>query len=305
MDTTVLNQVLILLLIIVTGYICRKKQILNDEAAQKLTELVNKITMPFLIIVSFQLEYSYEKVKEAGVIILFAVAAHFLSAVFVHYIFKGFKPESKAVMSFAVVFTNCAYMGFPVLEALMGRGAIFYASFYIIMYQFFAWSYGVMLFKGRKGMGSIKDILLNPGIASIFIGLILFIFSIKLPYPVYKALDITGSITIPVSMLLIGFILAGTDIKSMIRGNEVYLVSFIRLAAFPLAALAILYVAGMRGMLLSICVLLFAMPSAANTAIFAGAYGGDRLLASKTVVVSTLLSILTIPLFVLILQAVG
>lgn len=302
MDFTVLNQVLILFLIIAIGFVCRRRQILTTETAQKLTELLNKVTMPFLIIISFQMDYSFEKLKDAGSIFMFAVFAHALSAIVVFFLFKGYRTDTKAVMSFAVVFSNCAYMGFPVLEALLGRESIFYASFYTMVFQFFLWSYGIALFKGRSSFSSLKGFLLNPGITAIFIGLILFILSIRLPMPIFKAMDLVGSMTIPVAMLIIGFILAGSDFKNMVSGIEVYIVSILRLIILPIAALVVLLFLGMEGIVLWVAVLSFAMPVAANTAIFAGMYGGDTYLASKAVAVSTFFSIISIPLIVIIVE---
>jgi malate permease and related proteins len=141
--------------------------------------------------------------------------------------------------------------------------------------------------------------LFNPGIISVFLGMILFLFSLRLPLPVFRAVELVGGMTVPLSMLIIGALLADADIKGFFSGLSVYYGTFVRLLLIPMIALVVLKVIGFPGQLLQICVLLVAMPAAANTAIFAEMYGADSQLASRCIVISTLLSIITIPLIVL------
>ncbi|MBA1336141.1 MAG: Malate permease [Firmicutes bacterium] len=140
--------------------------------------------------------------------------------------------------------------------------------------------------------------LMNPGIVGAVLGLMLFLLSIKLPWPLYRSLEILGSTTTPLSMIVVGSILANIDVRKMFEDLKVFWVSAIRLILLPVAVFFILRVIGFEGLLVAIPVLITAMPAAANAAIMAEKYGGDSELGSKIVFVSTMLSLLTMPLII-------
>ena len=178
-------------------------------------------------------------------------------------------------------------------------GSIFVAVFNILL-----WTNGVAIFssKGKLDKASLKKIALNPGIITVLIGIILFAFSVRLPGPVAKAVDLVGSMTIPLSMLLVGAVVAECKFKELLKGWDLYYISAIRLILIPLAAFAALKILDIPKLLLTVCVLLAAMPAAATTTIFAELYDSDSKFASRVVVFTTLSSIVTLPLVMLLLQ---
>ncbi|WDC84627.1 AEC family transporter [Caloramator sp. mosi_1] len=145
------------------------------------------------------------------------------------------------------------------------------------------WTAGVFIFSGRGNKENLRKAVLNPGIVSVFIGLIIFLFSISLPAPIIKTLEIVGSMTTPLSMIIIGSTLADARIKSIFEGFSVYFGSFVRLIFIPLAVYFILNFIGLKDFYLSIPVIITAMPAAANTVIMAEKYGGNAEYASKVV----------------------
>ena len=156
-------------------------------------------------------------------------------------------------------------MGFPVLESLFGKTGVFYGSIYVAVFNAFIWTYGVMLFsKGREQTSVIKA-MINPGIVSVIIGMFIFIFSIELPKPILQTLDMVGSMTAPLSMLIVGALLADTNLKDIFTGFEVYYGTALRLIVIPLITILALSLTGLDRELLRVCVVLVAMPAAANT----------------------------------------
>jgi transposase len=150
---------------------------------------------------------------------------------------------------------------------------------------------------GKRDIKSMKKALINPGIIAVFIGLFIFIFSIKLPYPVAKTLEMFGTMTTPLSMLIIGALIANMDFKKLFSGLALYYVTAIRLIILPLLVLIAMKILGITDtMLLGTCVTTAAMPAAANTAIFAERYNGNSALASRIVAFSTIASMITIPI---------
>jgi len=193
-------------------------------------------------------------------------------------------------------------MGFPVLESVFGKPSIFYGSIYLMVLNIFLWTNGVMIFAGGKDPKIMKKALINPGIIAVAVAMIKFLFSINLPTPLFKAIEMVGSMTSPLSMLIMGAILADINLKTMFSGFELYYGAIIRLLGIPVLTLAILRLINFPAELLGICIILIAMPAAANTAIFAEMFDGDSAFASKVVAFTTLFSTITIPVILMLIQ---
>lgn len=298
---TVFNQVLILFFIMIIGFIAKKSGIFNSTVNKKLSELLLKVTSPLLVISSFQVDFTQDILMNVLIVFAFAMSAHIVSILLGQVLFRRCDTESCKIMKFAAVYSNCGYMGFPLLASLFGNIGVLYGSVYIAAFNIFLWTNGVMIFSDTKKLdrNTIKKVLLNPGIVSVVIGILLFIFSLKLPAPVASAVEMVGSMTSPLSMLIIGATIADCELKKLFRGWNLYYINAVRLILIPLLAFVVLKLVGLPDMLLKVCVLVVAMPIATTTAIFAELYDSDSIFASRTVVFSTLLSIITIPLFML------
>ncbi len=294
-DAPIVEQVMILVLIMAVGVYARKRFMITDETRQRLSELLLQVTLPAMVVISFQFEYDPAMLAGAGIILLVAFAAHGGPAVLGTVLFRRYPARTRKVLQFVAVFSNCGFMGFPVLDSIFGRVGVFYGSVYMIAFHVFLWTFGVVLFQGKRDPQALRKAALNPGILAVVVGLILFGLSIRLPYPLYQALDMVGSMTTPIAMLIVGSILADVDIRRAFQGSALYYGTAIRLLILPLLFLVLLRLIPMPAMVLQISVLLIAMPAAANTAIFTEAYGADTVFASRIVAFSTLVSILTIP----------
>lgn len=300
MDSAVVfNEVIILFLIMVVGFAAKKFNIINDETRRKLSEMLIYITMPCLIIISFNFEFSKEMLYNACIVLIFAAGIHIFSILLGMLIYNRYPYDVKKVLKFITVYTNCGFMGLPVLEGLFGKQGVFYGSIYNAVFNISVWTNGIMIFTGNKASGTLKRALINPGIIAVIMGMAIFLFSAELPYPLFKALEMVGSMTTPVSMIIIGSFLADSDFKKIFSGFDVYYGSAVRLVLIPVVTLVVLKIIGLREDLLGPCVTLVAMPAAANTVIFAEMYGGDTELASRCIAISTLLSVITIPLVVM------
>ena len=300
-NNPVVGQVMVLFLTMIVGIIAAKQNIIDDHARKKLSDLLLYITSPFLVISSFNFKFSSDMLVSAGIVFNFSLAIHFFSIFLGKLLFAKYPYEKQSVLKFILVFSNCGFMGFPVLEGLFGKTGVFYGSIYVAVFNAFIWTYGVMLFSKGSQQSSVKKALINPGIISVVVGFFIFLFSIELPKPVLQTLDMVGSMTSPISMLVIGAILAETNLKDIFTGFEVYYGTVLRLVVMPLIAILALTLIGIDRELLRVCVVLVAMPAAANTVIFAEKYEANSLLASRCVALSTILSIVTIPLIMMLI----
>jgi len=272
--------------------------------SQKLSVLLLYVTMPFMIVISFHVEFSQQMLKDAGIVFVLAIAAHMFSIVLGKILFYKFPDHISKVMRFSAVFSNCAFMGFPVIEGIFGKDGIFFASVYIAVFHIFIWTYGIGLFSGKLDFKDKKKMLaavINPGIISVAAGMLIFIFGIRLPGPLYEAIDMIGGMTTPVSMLIVGALLADADFRAVIFKLHLYFGVLVRLLVIPVLVWLILRQFAIPDLLLGVTVVLTAMPVAVNTAIFAEKYGADASLASQYIALSTAMSIITIPLVILLL----
>ena len=302
MDIAVIvNQVVILFLIILVGLYARKRNIISEDMTGKLSTLLLQVTQPLLIISSFEFELSATMFKNAIIVLALSFFIHFFSMLLGKFLYIRCSESSKKVLKFVTVFSNCGFMGFPVLQSIFGSKGVFYGALYVIPFNVLALSYGVMVFTGKSDKDTMKKILTHPVIISVLAGMILFLMQIQLPKPVSEAIAMVGSMTSPLSMLIVGCLLASVPFKELFQGREVYIGSGVRLILLPLLMYGILSLLPLPKDVFQVCVILTAMPAAANTAIFAEKFGGDAMLASRTISISTILSIFTIPLILMLL----
>ncbi|HSN58181.1 MAG TPA: AEC family transporter [Clostridiaceae bacterium] len=299
MKTTIINQVIILALIMLIGIIARKKGMLNAEVNSKLSDFLLNITLPCLIVTSFNFEFSAEMMNNIKLIFLYSVIIHlvliFLSKVFA----LRFSESSSKVIRFVTVFSNSGFMGFPVLFGLYGNIGVFYGAIFNIPWNIFMLSFGSMLFTGKKDLKSLRSVITHPGIIATAIGMMMFIFSLSMPLPLEKALVSVGAMTTPLSMIIVGSMLAEIKFKEVFSGFAVYYVSAIRLIAAPLLTLAIMRLLNADQLLTEVAVTIEAMPAAVIATVLASKFGGDTKLASRCVFISTIISMITIPIIVM------
>ena len=295
----VLDQSIILFLLIIIGFIARKKNIITDERIKGFSEFVLKVTLPLFIIISMDKEFSKDKIVFSGLILVISIFTYLfkiiLSKTFIRY--TTALDIQKGVYRFLIVFSNAGFMGYPISYAIYGDDGIFYAAMLNIAYNVMVWTFGVKLLdrEGERTEGGFKELVSNPGIFSVFIGLILFLTPLTLPNIISEPMRMVGDMTTPMAMIVVGGILGGTKIGNAFKNKNLIIASFIRLLFIPLFILLVLMPFNLPKIVLGITVIVDAMPCAANTAIFARKYDSDYSLASQGVFLSTLMNIVTTP----------
>lgn len=298
---SVANQVIVLFLIMVVGFFARKKEYINPSVNRSLSELLINITLPSMIIASFNFKFSKDMLNVGMSLFLISTVIHLSLLILGKYLYKKFNENEMKVLWFITLFSNCGFMGYPVVESIYGKIGLFYAALFNIPFNILMWTAGVFIFSGKGDIKSAKKALLNPGIVSVFMGLFIFLFSIKLPIPIQKTLELVGSMTTPLSMIIIGSTLADSKIASIFESKSIYFGTIVRLILIPVITFVVLKFIGLKDFYLSIPVIITSMPAAANTVIMAEKFGGDAEFASKIVFITTVLSAITIPLVLILL----
>jgi len=303
----VFNQILILFSILILGIIIKRVKVVSDEFEKDLTDFILKVSQPALVINSMSFEFSSDVLLKSGQVLLFSFITYGLSIMAALGITKAMKFDEakKSVYKFVLIFSNVGFMGYPVVNSIYGAKGVFYTAIFNLVYMLLVWTLGIIIISGEEiNMKSMLPKLINPGTVSIVIGFTLFVFSIKLPAAIASTINMIGSLTTPLSMILVGLILGSFSIKKAFKDMMVFFISFLRLVVIPLAVLLIFFSFVKDPLVLGVLVIMCAMPAASSTAIFAGKYGGDTYTASQTVFITTLFSAATIPVIVYILSLV-
>ncbi len=304
----VLNQIFVLFSLILVGYVVKKLKIVSDEFQAGIAPLVMNVTLPAFILSSMTFEFSLDTLKSSGVLIAISFGLYGVAFIISKLYSKIIKNEDRqrAVIEYAIMFSNTGYMGYPVVAQLFGEKGVFYAAIYNLSFTILIWTYGVNLLRGKQTEHiSLKTrlfALVNPGLIAVLIGFIMFLFELRFPQPVYNILDLIGSITTPLSMMFIGFILTEIKPRAALKNRQLLAISTIRLVIMPALAYFLLAALGFTGLVLYIPVVIVAMPVAVNVAIFASRYQSDYRLGSLLIFTSTLLSIITVPILMLLIK---
>lgn len=301
LNNSVFTQVEILVLMMIVGVVLRKLKIITNEVNKGLSYILVNVTMPFLIINSFNFSFSKSMLQKGTMIFLYSLAIHVFLIILSKISYFKFSHDKKKVMKFATIFSNCGFIGYPIIAGLYGKVGVFYTSIYTIPFNIFLWSYGTLLFTDKNDENILKKVFFTPPMIAMFIGLIMFFFSLKLPNAFIKTAEGIGNMTTPLSMFVIGAMLADVKFKEIFLGISVYYVNIIKLLIAPLAVFLILNILGAEKTVLDICVILTAMPSGTIVGVFAENYGADKKIASKCAFLSTILSVFTIPLIFMLL----
>ncbi len=293
-------QTLILFALIAVGFFAGRLRFVDESATRGLSKLLVNFILPALIISSMQQPFTPALRDEAFRILGLSFSLYGLGFLLAFPLVKalGARGAEAGAHVFGAVFSNAIFMGFPIIEAFFGRESLFFASIYNIPWQLLAFSVGafVLARSGGKAARLGLSSFVNPATVAAIAGFLLFIAGIAIPGPILEAARLLGGTTTPLSMVLIGAILSRMESKGVLGNPRLYVTAFFRLALFPAIVYLILFSLGFRGLTLGLPVVVSAMPVAANAAILAEAYDGDARTASSLVFLTTLFSLVTIPM---------
>lgn len=299
---TVFLQVLILFIFMGCGFFGAKKKFINEEGSKVVSDIILYFVTPCLIINSFNIAYDSSKFEGLIICLIAFMSIQVASALLGFLLFRKGKQESLRILRFATVFSNTGYMGIPLQKAVLGDEGVFYGSVCVAAFNIFVWTFGIICMSGDKKQMSPIKLVLNPGLIATTIGIVIFLFSIKLPTPISSAIGSMAELNTPLAMMVIGYNLAGSNVLSSLKKGSVYLVSTLRLIIIPLLALGILLLCGVGGTQLISLIIAVSAPVAGLTTVFSVKYGNDTPLSVNLVALTTLLSIITMSAVVAVAQ---
>lgn len=302
------QELLILYCIAIIGYGAKRINLINRSFDEAVTQLILNITLPSLII--YSLNSPSTKIILTDLILLIILSSFNLGiAIIISSILANHNTLSNKqnkVYQSLIIFGNQGFLGFALIYSLYKETGIMLTSIYNLPFLVLIWTYGIYLMAGDKfseckySMG--KSLLLNPGLLATFIGLVLFFLPLELPWPLVKLLSNVGSPTTPLSLLLIGSLIANLSLKNitaLLKNWFLWSAAALKLLLIPLLFFPLKYLS-LNPLVLTTAVLLAGMPSAPTTAIFAQNYNSDPQFAALGVSLSNLLALFTLPLLYLL-----
>ena len=291
-------QVLLLLL---AGFILTKTGVITKEGRRSLSDLLISFILPCNIVCSFQMELTREILSSCGAILLLAILAQAVYWVAGRLLFPGERAERLSCLRYATLCSNAGFLGLPIIGGVYGEMGTLLTSVALIPQRVVMWSAGLSLFTHADGKSVVRKVLTHPCIVAVYIGFTLMMLgNPPLPAFMQKALCAAGGCTTCVSMLVIGGILAEAG-HTGLRDRTLLRYSLVRRIFIPLAMYLLLRLLRTDSLVLGVMVLMSGMPAGSTTAILASKYDGDAAFASRMVFVSTVASIVTLPLLCLLL----
>ncbi len=302
MAGTILNQAVIMLLLIIVGMVCYKTGLISENGSKELSKLVLTVVNPMVILMAYQTDFNKELLS--GLLLTFVLsAASFVLAMAVSYLFiRNRKGRETDIERFSSIYSNCAFMGIPLINALMGYEGVFYLTAFITIFNILVWTHGVIQISGVKSLKSITKAVMSPSIFAVLIGIILFVTKIRFPALIAEALDFISSMNTPLAMLVAGATIAQTNMLIALKKPRIYIVSAMRLLVIPLIIAVIFRLIPLNTSAETAVLVAMAAPSAAICTLQCLNYGKNSLYASEIFAVTTLFSAATMPLIVYIYQ---
>lgn len=298
---TIVNQIFIMFMLMLVGYILSKKGILNEEGTKQASSILMLVATPAVIIASYQREFEAELAKKLFMIFVFCLIGYAIAIILAGILFK------KGTLDFqdkrmCIVFSNNGFMAIPLLQALLGSIGVFLGSAHIVVGNVFLWTYGAKVMGGEKYKISLKTALINPGVLAMISGFLLFISPIKLPNNIYQICNYLGALNTPLAMMVLGAFLAKTNLIDCIKDKSIYVISIYKLILVPAVLMLILLLLPADKTMAATLLIGTAAPTGIIAAMFAQRFNTNHLYSTKIIASTTLLCIITMPIFLTIIE---
>lgn len=296
MTKELFNQILMIFLLAAVGYFGRKRNIITGELQFGLSSIVLNIALPCSIIASAAKPMDSESTGHIITILIGAVCYFVFTILLMTGITKLMRlPKSQAaITTLLVVFSNAAFIGYPVVSIFLPENGVFFNSFYLPVFNVLFFTYAIGRTSGNVKL-SPKSIFGNINNIATVLMIVLYVLQFRLPAPVQSTLEMLGSLNTPLSMLVIGSMLATIPFRQLFTTPTLYLVAFLRLLALPALMFGVLKLLGIGGAPATVLLVTSGLPAGSMTVMLAEKDQCDPEYATKGVLLTTLLFFITVP----------
>ncbi len=291
-----------LFIMILAGVVLKKLGILDASGKKTLTDLCVDIVIPCNIVKSFLVEFELDILRSCAMLLVVGFLLQLLCVVFNKFLFNRYPEQQRKVLQYCTIVSMGGFLGNPVAEGVFGDLGLLYTAMFLIPMRVVMWSAGTSYFVAgstdKKKV--IKNVLTHPCLVAVYVGLVLMITQIQLPTMLVSAIKSVGGCNSALTMFIIGTILADVKLSTIVNPTTVAF-SVFRLGLLPLIAFGMGTLFGLDTAACGVAVLMTGMPAGATAAIFAARYDSDAPFATRCVVLTTLISMFTLPAWCLVI----
>lgn len=302
----IITQMVVLFLLVIAGFVANKCKLMDEDFDKKLSKFVINITCPCLILASVMGDTMPESDKIMPLLGVGVITYIFLIGA--GYIIPRFMPvkrDDRGMYSFMLAYANVGFIGYPVVASIFGGSSVFYASILNVPNTLTIFIWGVIFVTGGRDNGGFKwKLLWSPAMIATYLSILIVVIGWRVPDVISRPCTLLGNMTIPSALLVIGSSICHIPLKRMVGSLGTYILCAFRLLILPLSLFYILRLIGFDRTVININTILTAMPVATFGTMFCLRYGRDDTLMSQGTFLSTLLSVLSIPLMAMIISAI-
>lgn len=296
----IFNQLIKMLFIMILAFICYKIKLVSQEGNRTCSNLLLMVVNPCVIITVFQIDYDTRLVRGLLISFVCAVLAHVIGIVLAHFLIPEKNNPDFDIDRLASVYSNCGFIGIPLIYSVLGSEGVFYLSAYMTVFNLLVWTHGLSLLQDSISLRQIKNGLLSPMVIATTLAVILFFLQIRLPSVLLDSLNYVADMNTPLAMMIAGFSVAQADLKKTLRNLHIYWICILKLFIVPLGVLLFLYLANIDYTVAYTTLIAAACPTATTLTMFAIRYEKNYTYSSELFSLTTVLSMITIPVVILI-----
>lgn len=293
------KQILIMFIILALGVVCNLRGVITRDGTKSLSVVELNIVNPVLIFMSYQTDYEPALLK--GLMWAFALSAiSFAAAIPLARLMVPQKSQYSVIQRFSIIYSNCGFMGIPLIMNIYGKSGVLYLTAYITLFNLLVWTHGYIMMKGQRDFSTLIKALLSPSVIATVLGFVFYITNIRLPQIPYKAMDYISSMNTPLAMLIAGATVAQTNILKAFRGAAIYRVCTGKLIIVPTVTFALVWLTPAPDVVKMVVTIAAGCPVATTGTMFAITMDRHPQKCSEFFAVTTVLSGLTLPLVTMV-----
>ena len=300
----IFEQLLKMFFIMVLAFVCYRIRLVDQNGNKTVSNLLLLVVNPILIITVYQTEYDPELVR--GLLLAFAAAAatHILGIIISTLLIRPKAGADYCIERFNAMYSNCGFIGIPLIGSILGDTGVFYLSAYMVMFNLFSWTHGVILMEKKFSLKNLREGLVSPMFIATLIAVLLFFLQLKIPSALLDSMNYIADMNTPLAMMVAGFSVAQADIGKMCRNLRLYYTSVIKLILIPLCTIPLLMLFHLPSEVSMTVLIAAACPSATTGTMMAIRYKQNYTYSSEIFSLTTVLAVLTMPVLVLIAEQV-
>lgn len=297
-----IEQMTVLFIIMLVGYIAFKKDILTESINKKISGIVLYVANPAMILSSVMGDNSKITGESLAVMVMVTIVAYMLLITISFIVPRIFMIDKDSINTYSImiVFSNISFMGMPIVRSLVGESGLLYAAIYVIPFNVLIYTYGIAMLKSNRenkndGRQMGKSII-NIGTIASIIAIVIFMVDVPIPYVISESCDMLGNLTAPLSMMVIGASFATINIGKLFKDVRLLLFFLFKQFIIPIVGITILRLFINDEMIVDVMFVMLATPVASMVAMLTQEYDGDFMLATRGVALSTIISVISIPI---------